>query len=241
MTYSHRLKKSLVLVFGLVFASIAQAETGAGEVLSITGTMTAKSPEGTLRALAAKGSVAAGDTLFTGRDSYARVHFTDGGEITLRPNTQFLIEKYAYDEKAPDKDGAGFSLLKGSLRALSGLISKRGNKDSYEMKTPAATIGIRGTEYALLVCNNDCDGFKAADGSTPPNGLSSQVSQGAINHHNNGGDLVLETGGFAHVADRNSVARIVPPTQAVRIEVPAHIMKELERGAPARATATCPG
>ena len=239
MTNLHGLKCFFALALALAPLCAAHAETQAGEVLSLTGTMTVKTADGALKALAAKGLVAAGDTLFTGRDSYARVHFTDGGEVTLRPNTQFMIEKYSYDEQKPEKDGAGFSLLKGSLRALSGLISKRGNKDSYEMKTPAATIGIRGTEYGLQVCNNDCDGLKMADGGVPPNGLSSQVDQGAVIQRNKGGDLLVEAGSFSYVSSANAAPLRVPATQALRIEIPSHIAKELERSAPARATQHC--
>ena len=41
---------------------------------------------------------------------------------------------------------AFFRLLKGSFRAVSGLIGK-GNQDDYRVSTPVATIGIRGTDY----------------------------------------------------------------------------------------------
>ena len=193
-----------------------------------------------MRTLAVKGAVSPGDILFTGRESYAKVHFTDGGEITLRPDTQFQIEKYAFDEKQPGKDGAEFSLLKGSLRALTGLISKRGNKDSYAMKTPVATIGIRGTEYGLQMCRSDCDHIKTAEGNKPPDGLMSQVDQGAIIERNKGGDLLVEVGGFSHVGNENSIPLRIAPEQAVRIEVPAHITKEWERSSPGRETKTCP-
>jgi hypothetical protein len=241
MKNSRRLEKSIALAFGLAFACAALADTEAGQVQSLTGTLTAKSADGALRQLVQKGEVAPGDTLYTGRDSYARVHFTDGGEITLRPNTQFLIERYSYAEPQPDKDSAGFSLLKGSLRALSGLISKRGNKDSYEMKTPVATIGIRGTEYGLQVCNNDCDDLKMADGSTPPNGLLSQVGEGQIVERNNGGELLIEMGSFGYVGNANSIPQKIAPSQALKIEVPAHVMQQLERGSPGRERRQCSG
>lgn len=50
---------------------------------------------------------------------------------------------------------AFFSLLKGGFRAVSGAIGKI-NHDDYQVATPVATIGIRGTDYLAVVCGPDC-------------------------------------------------------------------------------------
>ena len=42
-----------------------------------------------------------------------------------------------------------FSLLKGGFRSITGLIG-RGNKDHYGIRTPSATIGIRGTDHETV-------------------------------------------------------------------------------------------
>jgi hypothetical protein len=48
--------------------------------------------------------------------------------------------------RKPDGDNASFNLVKGGLRSVTGLLGKR-NKEKFAMKTPSATIGIRGTTF----------------------------------------------------------------------------------------------
>ncbi|MFA5938607.1 MAG: hypothetical protein WC809_04555 [Sinimarinibacterium sp.] len=50
---------------------------------------------------------------------------------------------------------AFFRLLKGGFRTVSGLIGK-GNPDEYRINTPVATIGIRGTDYWVILCDEMC-------------------------------------------------------------------------------------
>jgi hypothetical protein len=82
----------------------------------------------------------------TEKGTYARIKFIDNGEITLRPNTQFKIENFSYEAAKPEADGAFFTLLKGGLRSITGLLGKR-NHDKFGLNTPTATIGIRGTTF----------------------------------------------------------------------------------------------
>ena len=73
----------------------------------------------------------------------------------LRPNTQLKIEAYSYDERQPQSDNVLISLLKGGMRSVTGLLGRR-NPGNFRVATPSATIGIRGTHFGALVCNNDC-------------------------------------------------------------------------------------
>ncbi|HEC12200.1 MAG TPA: hypothetical protein ENI80_02970, partial [Acidiferrobacteraceae bacterium] len=50
---------------------------------------------------------------------------------------------------------AVFKLIKGGLRAITGLISKL-NPGGYNVQTPVATLGIRGTEFDVRLCTQDC-------------------------------------------------------------------------------------
>jgi len=47
-------------------------------------------------------------------------------------------------------------LLRGGLRAITGTISKFSPK-AFRIKTPVATIGIRGTEFDARLCDTDCE------------------------------------------------------------------------------------
>lgn len=50
---------------------------------------------------------------------------------------------------------AFLSLLKGGFRAVSGSIGKL-NREEYRIVTPVATIGIRGTDYFAVLCDETC-------------------------------------------------------------------------------------
>jgi hypothetical protein len=119
----------------------------AGTVTHLSGPLLAKKADGTSMVLSQKSIVESGDLLVTEKDTYARIKFTDNSEITLKPNTQIKIDAYLFDRAKPEADSAVFNLIKGGLRALTGLVGKRGNQDSYQLKAPSATIGIRGTDY----------------------------------------------------------------------------------------------
>ncbi len=128
----------------LLFCAAARAQT-AGEITHLSGPVFAVKADGTQRALSVTSKVEAGDTLVTADKTYARVKFTDEGELTLRPGSQLKIESYSFDKDASDKDGALFGLVKGAMRAITGLIGKRSRNDAYRLNTTTATIGIRGT------------------------------------------------------------------------------------------------
>jgi hypothetical protein len=131
----------LILVAQLAFAAPA------GHVTNLSGPLFAVGADGVRRVLSVGSAVEAGETLVTEGRTYAQVRFADQGVVTLKPDTHFKVESFAFDEKAPEKDGAVFGLLKGALRTVTGLIGKRGNQEAYSMKSATATIGIRGTEF----------------------------------------------------------------------------------------------
>jgi hypothetical protein len=143
------LRRTVLVLASSFFATLASplwAQT-AGSVLNLSGPLFAVKVDGARQVLSVGSTVASGDTLITEEKTYARIKFSDGSEVTMRPGTQFKIENYAYAQAEPAKDNAVFSLFKGALRAVTGLVGKRGNQDAYKMSTPTATIGIRGTLF----------------------------------------------------------------------------------------------
>ena len=102
-------------------------------------------------------TVQSGETINTEKDSSAMLVFTDKGQVALRPETSFQIKDYHYQEDKPAEDNLAIKLLKGGLRSVTGYISKRGNRDAYQLQSATATMGIRGTDYTARLCDNDCD------------------------------------------------------------------------------------
>ncbi|MRW87600.1 iron dicitrate transport regulator FecR [Pseudoduganella sp. FT26W] len=127
-------------------AGASWAAQVAGTIVQLSGPLMAKRADGGVRVLSMKSEVESGDTLVTERNTYAMVKFIDNSEITLKPSTTFKVENFSYDADKPDGDTASFNLVKGGLRSVTGLLGKR-NKEKFSMKTPSATIGIRGTTF----------------------------------------------------------------------------------------------
>ena len=148
--------RSLILPF-LLAALLAAGQAWAEPVATVTnlsGTLADLKVDGTTRLLSIRSEVAEGDTLSTQRGSYARLKFRDGGEVVLRPDTEFRINSYHFQPDKPKQDGFFASLFKGGARFISGLIGHRGNRDAYGLRTPAATIGISGTDWTTQICQN---------------------------------------------------------------------------------------
>ncbi|MGH9578189.1 MAG: FecR family protein, partial [Terriglobales bacterium] len=69
---------------------------------------------------------------------------TDHGVVALRPNTRVRIREYRAKGDAQDK--SVLELLRGTFRAVTGLIG-RNYPSRYSIRTPTAAIGIRGTDH----------------------------------------------------------------------------------------------
>jgi hypothetical protein len=103
--------------------------------------------------------------------------FRDQSRVTLLPGTEFRVDKLSFDAAAPERGEGVFSLLRGGLRAVSGLIGRDRGR-GYQMRTAVATIGIRGTGYDA-VCQGNCQN---PDPNAGPqgDGLFAEVWDGTI-------------------------------------------------------------
>ncbi|MEM7543306.1 MAG: FecR domain-containing protein [Pseudomonadota bacterium] len=107
-----------------------------------------------------------GDTIATADSAFAVLVMSDRGRVTLRANTEFKIESMKYSVSNPEQDSQVFRLLRGGLRAITGLIGKR-NANRVKYRTSVATIGIRGTGFDM-VCIDACgDGTAALEAGDP--------------------------------------------------------------------------
>src|SRR5882672_4620121 len=182
-----------------------------GTVQHLSGTLSVQRPDCSLRALAERSNVSVGDVVSTERDSYAQVRFTDGGQVTLRPNTQVKIEGYSYDERRPQGDNFAMQLFKGGLRSLTGLIGKRtSNRSAYRMVTSTATIGIRGTDYSAIDIAAPAAGQSLPAGSPPP-GVYVMVADGQIAFVAGGVEQLVGIGQVAFSANINVPPQLIPP------------------------------
>jgi len=139
------LKPYVILALVLAILTPLTSIAAAGRVEFAIGGVTATTKEGAARILNKGADINSGDTIKT-TDGRAQVRFTDGGYISLQPNTEFIVENYAYDGKQDGSEIGFFRLVEGGLRAITGIVG-RNNKPAYRVATPVATIGIRGSEF----------------------------------------------------------------------------------------------
>ena len=146
--------------------------------------------------------VFSGDTVTVGDTSNAQIGFTDSAIVALRSKSVFRIDEYAFDrnnESALSK--ALFSLLRGGLRTVTGAIGQT-NRDSYRMRAQSATVGIRGTHYTLVVCQQDCSN---SDGTLAADGTYGGVLEGRVALTNAAGEREFGLDEYFYVADANTL------------------------------------
>jgi hypothetical protein len=91
----------------------------------------------------------ANDTLRTGPDGAMGVVFQDDTFLSLGPGSALVIDEFLYAPRQ-GKFSAVFRMVKGTAVYLSGLIVKLA-PDSFRLVTPRASVGIRGTKFAVKV------------------------------------------------------------------------------------------
>lgn len=89
------------------------------------------------------------DTLRTGADGSVGITMTDDSSLSAGPNSVFAFDKYAFDTTT-NKGQFDTSLRRGSLAVISGRIAKE-SPDAMKVRTPAAILGVRGTEFVVAV------------------------------------------------------------------------------------------
>ena len=208
------------LAFALIAALAPQAALAlSGHITNISGAVIARQPDGATRLLSIRSEVNEGDLLVTADNSYARVKFTDGSEVVMRPGSQVKIEAYRFEDQDPGSDGFVVSLLRGGIRTITGLLARR-NPARATYTTPTAMIGIRGTHFGALLCNNDCANVPTPGGGAPANGLHVDVADGRIVVSTPAGALEFSVGQFGFVASPTVIPVPVPAGQGIRVPLP---------------------
>ena len=173
---------TLLLIAGPLSSS---AQASVGRVLFKYGNVTVDSANA--RLLRQGATVDEGDVIVTGPKGYVQLLLDDGTKIAIRPNSSFEIEALEMPASATAPAvGAGitmkasFKLQKGGFRTLTGRIAQQ-NPSVYQVTTPAAIIGVRGTNYSTRLCAGDC--------GSGDDGLYVGVSEGAATLTNSAGEL----------------------------------------------------
>ncbi|MEP7154889.1 MAG: FecR domain-containing protein [Betaproteobacteria bacterium] len=154
-------------------ASAANAQSS-GKFTYVTGNVTVQSTTG-FRVAKVGDEVNPNDLIVTGPNGMAQLNMVDQARLSLRSNSKLRIT--AYPRAGSDPPGAVLTLVQGTLRAFTSLLTDA-NRQKYSMRTRVATVGIRGSGNILnqsddetTTTNHTIEGsheVRAIDGNFPP-------------------------------------------------------------------------
>jgi hypothetical protein len=172
-----------ITALSLISQSVSSALAGpVAQLVDVSGSVNVSSSKVAPRPISKGDAVDNGMTVTTGEKSKAVLRFQDGQLIALQSNSVFRVNEYKFSRSAPGKGQIFFSLLKGGLRAVTGLIGDR-NGQNWKLETPSATAGIRGTDFLAVIYQ----------------GMYAQVTSGEISLTNSAGTEVFTAGQTAYV------------------------------------------
>ena len=122
-------------------AAAADIGTTVVVVRTVTGTL-----ETQVRRLVIHDNVAQNELIATAPDAASEIQFIDGTKLSLGPRAHVVLDKFVYDPN-PSKGKFFLRVSEGVFRFATGHMAHQ----SYQIMTPNGTLGVRGTEFNLVV------------------------------------------------------------------------------------------
>jgi hypothetical protein len=139
----------VILILGTIV--VPQSYATSGTVILAKGVVIAMGSNSVNRILAKGAPIGEGDVINTSKRSFAVIRMIDNTKLTLKPETTVAIGTFSLEK---GKEEACINLVKGGLRTVTGLIGKR-RPEGFQVDTPIASIGIRGTDFITRICAGD--------------------------------------------------------------------------------------
>lgn len=186
-----------LLMLMCLFSLVAKAEGELGKVLFVHGDVRILGVDGVAR-IPEKGSlVFQGEKIITQEASSLQLQMTDDGYFAVRPSSEIRIDAYQFKQQENDRVEA--SIIRGGLRSITGAIGKK-DKKAFKLRTPVATIGIRGTDFEAFFLDQ-----QMASAELGNQGSYVLVNNGGSYLQNAAGIQDLAAGQAAYVASPNSM------------------------------------
>lgn len=181
----------------------------AGYTQFVNGDVKVANSAGQTRALQKGDPVHESDTVITAKGASAQIKMRDGGFIAIRPDSQLKFDSFIFSGKEDGTEKSFFSLIKGGIRAITGMIGQQ-NKSNYRIATTASTIGIRGTDHETFVVVKGSEMAAIA-----PVGVYNKVNSGGTTMTNDKGSINIMPNqmGFAASADQ------MPQLQPINLNI----------------------
>ena len=137
------------LVINLLLLVSVPAFAGVGSISEFQGGGSVK--RGAKVVPAAKGSsIEKNDAVSTNSQGRFKITFVDATTVNITQNSRLVIDDFVYDAGNKSKSKLGLRLALGTARYASGGIAK-GNARGVGIRTPTATIAVRGTDFVMSV------------------------------------------------------------------------------------------
>ena len=128
----------------------------AGKVSLLKGSARVINKNGTERPLTQDALIFEGDRLNTYGDTFLVVNMIDGAQMRIQENSAIKISEYKMKSGFEKGSISVIDLIKGGLRKITGSIASS-PFGVYRFQTGVMTIGVRGTDFVVKLCNGlDC-------------------------------------------------------------------------------------
>jgi len=184
------MKKILTIIFALLFFGSLSAKANeeltiekqlVGIVGAISGTVKTETRE-----LKTGDKIYLNETILAGAGSGTQILLLDQSTFTIGEDSEVVMDTFIYDPATNDGKIVA-SVKQGSLKVISGLISKK-NPDSLTVEVPEGTLGSRGTEFQTIVSRGKTDTLLIGPGKNNTLGMR----PGAVLVGNNFGSTLLD-------------------------------------------------
>jgi opacity protein-like surface antigen len=137
------------------FAASADAQSRIGAAFRVVNTVTADQ-----RVIIKGDGVNQNETVEVGPNGLGELKFDDDTKVAIGAGGRLKLDKFVYDPNKSTGDVA-VSLSKGAFRFITGVARKR----DYQIKTPGASISVRGTVFDVYIAQNGAEYVLLHEGS----------------------------------------------------------------------------
>ena len=129
---------------GSAFSPCLAAEPS-GEAVAVVQATAVEGASGS-RPLKVKGAVFSGDVVKTDRRGQAQLLFRDDTKLVVGPNSELTIDRFVFAGQSNAREFT-INAVRGAFRFITGSSQKQ----AYTIRTPSATIGVRGTHFDVTI------------------------------------------------------------------------------------------
>ncbi len=133
------------LLLAIFIPGTALAQKVVGTLAVVKGQVEIKDPSGKVTPAKMGSKIKEKDTIIAGKEGRAKLIMIDQNVLNISPESQINLESYKFEPEKNDKNVV-INVLYGKVRST---VNQKydGEKNTFNVKTPAAVAGVRGTDF----------------------------------------------------------------------------------------------